>query len=118
LSGLPLLVAEAIEAGGPLGSLPALTGDLILGLLLERAGIEGQQPAAPAVFAGPILDGRQALDECVGDSFKGARMAKLEESRESAESARGLAGAAGKGQGGGLRLEAGGGVGWELRVDD
>ena len=89
LGGLPFLLAEAMEAAGPLASFLALAGGLVLGLLLQQAGVESQQAFAPAIFAGPVFDGGQAFAQFVGDGLVGAGLAELKEGQESGKGARG-----------------------------
>ncbi len=91
LGRIPFLFAEVIEAFGPIGSLEVLPGHFGFGLLLEQAGVEGLEPFAPAVLAGPIFDGGKTFPELVGGGLERTGMAELKEDPESVKGARGFA---------------------------
>ncbi len=97
LGGIPFLVAEAIEAGGPVGGLTGVEGGLGFSLLLKEAGVEVQDAIRPIKPAGPVFDRAERCAEAVGDGLEGAGVAELEEGQEGAEGARGLAGGTGEG---------------------
>ena len=86
----------ARDAAEPTLLRAALEGGMSLGLLLEDAGVEVQDTAAPIEPAGPVLDGAEALAEAVSDGLEGAGVAELVEGHESAIGARGLAGGTGE----------------------
>ena len=91
LGGVPLLLAEAVEAAGPVGGVAGLRFGLGLELLLEKAGVEGMQTAAPVKPGGPVLDGAELLAERVGHRLVRAGLAELKEGDEGVVGARGLA---------------------------
>ena len=102
LGGGPFLFAVFVQAARPIGGLLPADGGLRLGLLLQEAGVERLDAVAPAVSAGPALDGVGLLAQLIGDGQQRAALAELEEGEESAAGARGFAGATGEG---GWRVE-------------
>jgi len=98
LGGIPFLLAETVEARGPIGGLFALTFGGVSSLLLEQAGIEMEKPLGPIVFAGPVFDRRETFTKFVGDGLVRAGVAELEPGDEGAEGARGFAGEALEGE--------------------
>lgn len=57
LGGIPFLFTKALETMSPIGSLLALSGELVASLLLQQAGVEFLEATVPSVTAGPPFDG-------------------------------------------------------------
>jgi len=94
LSGIPFLLAEAVEAFGPVGGEFELALLVAGRLLLQETRVEGEETVGPIELAGPVFHGRKALGEAIGDGLKRAAMAELKPGHESAVGSRGFAGKA------------------------
>jgi len=90
LSAVPFLIAEAVEASGPIGGLLELLFGESGGLLLKEPGIECEEAVGPVVSAGPVSNGGEPFAEFIGDRLMRAGVTELEPGDESAEGARGF----------------------------
>jgi hypothetical protein len=91
---IPFLFAEAFESSRPIGGLFAEEFSMVLGLLLEKSGLERVKALNPIEPRGPIFEGGKALTDFIGDGLERARLAKIEPRHEGGVSAGSLAGRA------------------------
>jgi len=97
LSGGPLLLTELGGATGPVRRVLAVEVGLGGSLLLEEAGVKGLEAVAPAVAAGPALEGIVFLTRLLREGQEGAPRPQFKEGQEGGIGARGLAGETGEG---------------------
>lgn len=97
LPGSPLLLTELGGATSPVRRVLAVEVGLGGSLLLEEAGVKGLEAVAPAVAAGPALEGIMFLTRLLSEGQEGTAGPQFKEGQEGGIGARGLAGETGEG---------------------